>query len=143
MTEFEILLYSQNSFQQNAAYLLVVTVLVCLNFYLIRRAREVKMPKYGKALTTLFGLMTVYFGWTVGTFLISTQVNMAYSLTELKNSGTNISATSEAFITYMGSPTSPYTAGVPDTPTMVFWGVIALMIILGMWAPAPEGAYDK
>ena len=132
MTEFEILLYSHNSFQQNAAYLLVVTVLVCLNFYLIRRAREINMPTYGKGLTTLFGLMTVYFGWTVGTFLISTQVNMAYSLTELKNSGTNISATSEAFITYMGSPTSPYTANVPDTPTMVFWGVIALMFILGM-----------
>ena len=143
MTEFEILLYSHNSFQQNAAYLLVVTVLVCLNFYLIRRAREMKMPAYGKALTTLFGLMTVYFGWTVGTFLVSTQVNMAYSLTELKNSGTNISAASEAFITYMGNPTSPYTANVPDTPTIVFWGVIALMFILGMWAPAPEGAYDK
>ena len=143
MTEFEILLYSQNSFQQNAAYLLVVTILVCLNFYLIRRAREVNMPVYGKGLTSLFGLTTVYFGWTVGTFLISTQVNMAYSLTELKNSGANISATSEAFIAYMGNPTSPYMANVPDTPTMVFWGVIALMFLLGMWAPAPEGAYDK
>ena len=143
MTEFEILLYSQNSFQQNAAYLLVVTILVCLNFYLIRRAREVNMPVYGKGLTTLFGLMTVYFGWTVGTFLISTQVNMAYSLTESKNSGTSISATSEAFITYMGNPTSPYMANVPDTPTMVFWGVIALLFLLCMWAPAPEGAYDK
>ena len=133
MTEFEILLYSHNSFQQNAAYLLVVTILVCLNFYLIRRAREVNMPIYGKALTTLFGLMTVYFGWTVGTFLISTQVNMAFSLTELKNSGVNISAASEGFITYMGSPTSPYTANAPDTPTIVFWGVIALMFILGMY----------
>ena len=124
MTEFEILLYSQNSFSKMRP--IVVTILVCLNFYLIRN-REVNMPVYGKGLTTLFGLMTVYFGWTVGTFLISTQVNMAYSLTELKNSGTSISATSEAFITYMGNPTSPYMANVPDTPTMVFWGVIALM----------------
>ena len=143
MSEFEILLYSQNSFQQNAAYLLVVTILVCLNFYLIRRAREINMTVYGKALTSLFGLMTVYFGWTVGTFLISTQVNMAYSLTELKNSGTNISSTSEAFITYMGNPTGPYMANVPDTPSMIFWGVIALMFLLGMWAPVPKGAYDK
>ena len=143
MTEFEILLYSQNSFQQNAAYLLVVTILVCLNFYLIRRAREVNMPVYGKGLTSLFGLMTVYFGWTVGTLLMTTQLNLPYCLPEVKNSGTSISATSEVFITYMGNPTSPYMANVPDTPTMVFWGVIALMFLLGMWAPAPEGAYDK
>ena len=43
----------------------------------------------------------------------------------------------------MGSPTEPYSAGSPDVLTMIFWGIIALMLILGMWAPAPEGAYDK
>ena len=69
MNEFEVLQYFQSGFQQNASYLLVVTILICLNFYLIRRARETNMPSYGKALVTIFGLMTVYFGWTVGTFL--------------------------------------------------------------------------
>ena len=46
MNEFEVLQYFQSGFQQNASYLLVVTILVCLNFYLIRRARETNMPSY-------------------------------------------------------------------------------------------------
>ena len=50
---------------------------------------------------------------------------------------------SNDWINTMGNPTEPYSAGTPDVPTMIFWGIIALMLILGMWAPAPEGAYDK
>jgi hypothetical protein len=53
MNEFEVLQYFQSGFQQNASYLLVVTILICLNFYLIRRARETNMPSYGKALVTI------------------------------------------------------------------------------------------
>lgn len=143
MNEFEILEYAQSSFQQNAAYLLVVTLLVCLNFYLIRRARENSMPSYGKVLITIFGLMTVNFGWLVGSFLYNTQINMAFRLSELKNSGVEISAASDSLIEFFGSPTAPSSANNPDLPTMVFWGIIALMLILGMWAPAPEGSYDK
>jgi hypothetical protein len=143
MNEFEILQNAQSSFQQNAVYLLVVTILVCLNFYLIRRAREVNMPTYGKALTTIFGLMTVNFGWTVGSFLLGTQNDMAFRLNELKDKGVEISAASENWIEFMGSPTTPYVANAPDMPTMIFWGLIALMFILGMWAPAPEGAYKN
>ena len=143
MNEFEVLQYFQSGFQQNASYLLVVTILVCLNFYLIRRARETNMPSYGKALVTIFGLMTVYFGWTVGAFLRSMQINMAVTLGELKNKGISISAASNDWINEMGSTIEPYSAGSPDVPTMIFWGIIALMLILGMWAPAPEGAYDK
>ena len=92
MTEFEILQIAHNSFQQNSVYLLVVTILLCLNFYLIRRARELNMPGYGKVLTTVFGLMTVNFGWTLGTFLRGTQVDMAFRLTELKSKRIAISA---------------------------------------------------
>ena len=143
MNEFEILQYAQSSFQQNAAYLLVVTILIGLNFYLIRRARETNMPVYGKAITTIFGLMSINFGWIVGSFLYNTQINMAFRLAELKTSGVNISAASESLIEFFGNPTAPSAGNTPDTPTMIFWGIIALMLILGMWAPAPEGAYDK
>lgn len=94
MNEFEILQYAQNFFQQNAAYLLVIALLICLNFYLIRRARETNMPVYGKAITTIFGLMSVNFGWLVGTFLYNTQINMAFRLAELKNTGVTISEAS-------------------------------------------------
>jgi hypothetical protein len=143
MNEFEILQNAQNSFQQNAAYLLVVTILVCLNFYLIRRARELKMPTYGKIMTTIFGLMTINFGWTVGTFLRGTQNDMAFRLSELKSKGTEISAASESWIEFMGNPTSPAMASSPDLPTMLFWGLLALMLVAGMWAPVPEGTYEK
>ena len=143
MNEFEVLQYFQSGFQQNASYLLVVTILICLNFYLIRRARETNMPSYGKALVTVFGLMSVYFGWTVGAFLRAMQINMAVTLLELKDTGVSITAASNNWIVTMGNPTEPYSAGTPDLPTMIFWGIIALMLILGMWAPAPDGAYDK
>jgi len=101
------------------------------------------MPSYGKALVTIFGLMSVYFGWTVGAFLRAMQINMAVTLSELKATGVSITAASNDWIVTMGNPTEPYSAGTPDVPTMIFWGIIALMLILGMWAPAPEGAYDK
>jgi hypothetical protein len=101
------------------------------------------MPSYGKALVTIFGLMSVYFGWTVGAFLRAMQINMAVTLSELKDTGVSITAASNNWIVTMGNPTEPYSAGTPDLPTMIFWGIIALMLILGMWAPAPEGAYDK
>jgi len=143
MNEFEILQYAQSSFQQNAGYLLVVTILVCLNFYLIRRAIETSMPVYGKAIVTIFSLMSVNFGWLVGTFLYNTQTNMAFRLAELKNSGVNISAASESIIDFFGNPAAPSANNTPDIPTMIFWGIILLMLILGMWAPASEGAYDK
>lgn len=143
MNEFEILQNAQNSFQQNAAYLLVVTILVCLNFYLIRRARELNMPVYGKVMTTIFGLMTINFGWTVGTFLRGTQNDMAFRLSELKSKGTEISAASESWIEFMGNPTSPSMASTPDLPTMLFWGLLALMLVAGMWAPVPKGTYEK
>jgi len=143
MNEFEILQNAQNSFQQNAAYLLVVTILVCLNFYLIRRARELNMPAYGKIMTTIFGLMTINFGWTVGTFLRGTQNDMAFRLNELKSKGTEISAASESWIEFMGNPTSPAMASSPDLSTMLFWGLLALMLVAGMWAPVPEGTYEK
>ena len=143
MNEFEILQNAQNSFQQNAAYLLVVTILVCLNFYLIRRARELNMPTYGKIMTTIFGLMTINFGWTVGTFLRGTQNDMAFRLSELKSKGTEISAASESWIEFMGIPTSPAMASSPDLSTMLFWGLLALMLVAGMWAPVPEGTYEK
>ena len=143
MNEFEILEYAQSSFQQNAAYLLVVIILICLNFYLIRRARETNMPVYGKAITTIFGLMSVNFGWLVGSFLYNTQINMAFRLTELKNSGINISAASESLIEFFGNPTTTSAGNTPDAPTMIFWGIISLMLILGMWAPAPEGLMIK
>ena len=101
MSEFEILQIAHNSFQQNAAYLLVVTILLCLNFYLIRRAREINMPVYGKGLTTIFGLMTINFGWTVGTFLRGTQIDMAFRLSELKAKGIDISMASDNWIEFM------------------------------------------
>jgi hypothetical protein len=26
---------------------------------------------------------------------------------------------------------------------MLFWGLLALMLVAGMWAPVPEGTYEK
>ena len=143
MTEFEILNYSQAFFQQNATYTLAIFVLLAINFYLVRRSRELNMPSYGKAILTLFSIMSVYGGWQVATFLRSMQHNASFRLNELKESGTQISQASEAQIVFFGNPTSPFDAGIPDVPQMIFYVVILLMLLLGIWGKAPEGAYKN
>lgn len=142
MNEFEILSYAQDFYQQNATYTLAVFFLIALNFYLVRRSRELNMPSYGKGLLSLFIFMTVYGGWQVATFLRSMQHNAAFRLNELKISGVAISPASEAQVEFFGNPTTPFSAGVPETAQIVFYVVLLIMLLLGLWAKAPEGSYD-
>ena len=143
MNEFEILSLSNLQFQQNATYTIAIFILIAINFYLVRRSRELNMPLYGKAIISALSLTSVYGGIQVATFLRGFQHNAAYSLRKLQESGTKISEVSEASIEFFGNPTAPFDAGIPETPQMIFYGIILLLLLLGIWAKAPEGAYNK
>ena len=143
MNEFEILSISQEQFQQNATYTIAIFILIALNFYLVRRSRELNFPAYGKAMISFFAVISVYGGIQVATFLRAFQHNTAYNLKQLKASGASISEVSEASIEFFGNPSAPFNAGVPDIPWTIFYVVILLMLMVGIWGKAPEGAYAK
>ena len=84
MNEFEILSISQEQFQQNATYTIAIFILLAINFYLVRRSREVNAPIYGKVMISFFTLISVYGGIQVATFLRGFQHNTAYNLKQLK-----------------------------------------------------------
>lgn len=143
MNEFEILSISQEQFQQNATYTIAIFILIALNFYLVRRSRELNFPAYGKVMISFFAVISVYGGIQVATFLRAFQHNTAYNLKQLKASGTQISEVSEASIEFFGNPSAPFNSGLPDIPWTIFYVVILLMLMVGIWGKAPEGAYSK
>ena len=85
MNEFEILTISQAQFQQNATYTIAIFILLAINFYLVRRSRELNFPTYGKVMVSFFSLISVYGGIQVATFLRGFQHNTAYNLKKLKD----------------------------------------------------------
>ena len=143
MNEFEILSVSQAQFQQNASYTIAIFILLAINFYLVRRSRELNFPTYGKAMISFFSLISVYGGIQVATFLRTFQHNTAFNLKQLKESGTPISEVSEASIEFFGNPSAPFSAGIPDIPQIIFYVVILLILMVGIWGKAPDGAYTK
>ena len=143
MNEFEILSYAQEFYQQNATYTLAVFVLLAINFYLVRRSRELNAVTYKKGILSLFIVMSVYGGWQVATFLRSMQHNAAFRLGELKASGVKVSMASEAQIEFFGNPSAPFESGLPEVPQMIFYFVILVMLLVSLWGKASEGAYDK
>ncbi|MBL31055.1 MAG: hypothetical protein CMC81_07460 [Flavobacteriaceae bacterium] len=143
MNEFEILTISQAQFQQNATYTIAIFILLAINFYLVRRSRELNFPTYGKVMVSFFSLISVYGGIQVATFLRGFQHNTAYNLKKLKESGVSISEASDASIEFFGNPTGPFSGALPDTPQLIFYAVVLSMLLVGIWGKAPEGAYTK
>ena len=70
MSELEILNNTQLSLIANGIYLLTFTGLIFITFRAIRYQREKNANTFGKILVTIFGLCTVFYGYTVFSFLI-------------------------------------------------------------------------
>ena len=75
----------------NGIYLLTFTGLIFITFRLIRYQRENNANTIGKVLVTIFGLCSVFYGYTVFSFLRNLQLSQSYRLSALKESGTEIS----------------------------------------------------
>ena len=68
MSELEILNNTQLSLIANGIYLLTFTGLIFITFRLIRYQRENNANTIGKVLVTIFGLCSVFYGYTVFSF---------------------------------------------------------------------------
>ena len=139
MTEFEIYQNASLNFINNAIYLLCVIIMTVLAFYLIRRTRELNMPNYAKGVMTLFCTCVIFFGLQISSYLVLTQKGMSYQLSELQQSGVEISSTGLSIIERYGHTVDMGPAPLaPDLPSMVIWATIAFMFIGGIWFKYPD-----
>ena len=139
MTEFEIYQNANLNFINNAIYLLCVIIMTVLAFYLIRRTRELNMPNYAKGVMTLFCICVIFFGLQISSYLVLTQKGMSYQLSELQQSGVEISSTGLSVIERYGHTVDMGPAPLaPDLPSMIIWATIAFMFIGGIWFKYPD-----
>ena len=106
MNELDILNHFQLSFISNATYMLSFTGLVFITFRLVRFQREQNSNVFGKILVTIFGLCTAFYGYTVFSYLRNAQLAQSYRLSELKESGVELSTVTNSFIEFTGHSVS-------------------------------------
>ena len=135
MNELDILNHFQLTFIANAVYMLTFTGLVFITFRLIRFQREQNSNILGKILVSVFGLCTVFYGFTVFSYLRNAQLAQSFRLSELKESGVKLSTVTDSFIEFTGYTVSEGwpPAFMPEPAANIFLITFALMIIAGTW----------
>lgn len=135
MNELYILNHFQLSFVANAVYMLTFTGLVFITFRLVRFQREQNSNILGKILVSVFGLCTTFYGYSVFSYLRNAQLAQSYRLSELKESGVELSTVTNSFIEFTGYSVADGwpPAFMPETAANIFLITFALMIIAGTW----------
>ena len=139
MNEFQIYQISNLNLINNAIYLLCVILMTVLAFYLIRRSRELNMPIYSKIVLTLFCTCIIFFGLQISSYMVQTQKNISYQLSELKQTGAEISSSAKAIINQFGYTVEMGPASLaPDFPSIIIWATIAFMFLASIWFKRPD-----
>ena len=86
---------------------------------------------FTKAVSSLFGLITLAYAWQQYTIGGNIRVAAAQSLSNLKESGTELSQVAEGFISNVGTDFS----STPSPLGIAFIVVIAIMILVQIWLP--------
>jgi len=135
MNELDILNHFQLSFVANAVYMLTFTGLVFITFRLVHFQREQNSNILGKILVSVFGLCTTFYGYSVFSYLRNAQLAQSYRLSELKESGVELSTVTNSFIEFTGYSVADGwpPAFMPETAANIFLITFALMIIAGTW----------
>lgn len=135
MNELDILNHFQLSFVANAVYMLTFTGLVFITFRLVRFQREQNSNILGKILVSVFGLCTTFYGYSIFSYLRNAQLAQSYRLSELKESGVELSTVTNSFIEFTGYSVADGwpPAFMPETAANIFLITFALMIIAGTW----------
>ena len=135
MNELDILNHFQLTFVANAVYMLTFTGLIFITFRLVRFQREQNSNILGKILVSVFGLCTTFYGYSVFSYLRNAQLAQSYRLSELKESGVELSTVTNSFIEFTGYSVKDGwpPAFMPETAANIFLITFALMIIAGTW----------
>ena len=135
MNELDILNYYQLSFVANAVYMLSFTGLVFITFRLVRFQREQNSNVFGKILVTIFGICTAFYGYTVFSYLRNSQLAQSYRLSELKDSGVELTTITDSIIEFTGYSIADGwpPSFLPETAANIFLITYASMIVAGTW----------
>ena len=104
-----------------------------------RRTRELNLPTYAKGVMTLFCVCVIFFGLLVSSYLVLAQKGMSLQLSELQNSGVELSSSAIATIERYGHTADMGPVSLaPDLPSIVIWATIGFMFIGGIWFKYPD-----
>ena len=88
---------------------------------------------------TLFCACVIFFGLQVSSYFVLAQKGMSLQLSELQNSGVELSSSAIATIERYGHTADMGPVSLaPDLPSIVIWATIAFMFIGGIWFKYPD-----
>ena len=116
-------------------FFLAMTFLIWVAFRVSKNINESGGNMVSKILGSIFGIGVVWFGYGSGTFLSVLNQGAAFTLSELKNAGVEISSIAESFIADNGEGSYPEASLVGDPVVMIWWLSILLIILIGIWGP--------
>ena len=116
-------------------FFLAMTFLIWVAFRVSKTINESGGNMLSKILGSIFGIGVVWFGYGSGIFLSVLNQGAAYSLSELKKSGVEISSLADGFIADNGAGGLPEASFTGDPIVMIWWLSILLIILIGIWGP--------
>ena len=116
-------------------FFLAMTFLIWVAFRVSKTINESGGNIVSKILGSIFGIGVVWFGYGSGIFLSVLNQGAAYSLSELKKAGVDISSLADGFISDNGAGNLPEASFTGDPIVMIWWLSILLIILIGIWGP--------
>ena len=116
-------------------FFLAMTFLIWVAFRVSKTINESGGNIVSKILGSIFGIGVVWFGYGSGIFLSVLNQGAAYSLSELKKAGVEISSLADGFIADNGGGGLPEASFTGDPIVMIWWLSILLIILIGIWGP--------
>ncbi len=116
-------------------FFLAMTFLIWVAFRVSKTINESGGNIVSKILGSIFGIGVVWFGYGSGIFLSVLNQGAAYSLSELKKAGVEISSLADGFIADNGAGELPEASFTGDPIVMIWWLSILLIILIGIWGP--------
>ena len=116
-------------------FFLAMTFLIWVAFRVSKTINESGGNIVSKILGSIFGIGVVWFGYGSGIFLSVLNQGAAYSLSELKKAGVEISSLGDGFLADNGAGGLPEASFTGDPIVMIWWLSILLIILIGIWGP--------
>ena len=116
-------------------FFLAMTFLIWVAFRVSKTINESGGNIISKILGSIFGIGVVWYGYGSGIFLSVLNQGAAYSLSELKKAGIEISSLADSFIVDNGAGGLPEASFMGDPIVMIWWLSILLIILIGIWGP--------
>ena len=141
MDQSQTLNYLQTALNTNAIYTMSCFFILWVAFRFAGRLREGESSVFAKVLATLFGLMIIWQGMILFASRVFSLATAAKSLRTLKEAGQTLNVQAVAFLSTPLVPAAgvePHFSVVGDPASLVFWLVVAVMLVGVIWMPVKK-----